>query len=490
MFKYKSMFILGLLAACQSASAQDRWPAFLGQGYAAIDSANLPVKWSPKENIAWKAKLSGKGQSSPVVWDDLAFVTSVAGSMKETCHIQAFSVKDGTIKWSQSIPASQTVRSNYFQSRSAPTPLVDAQRIVAFFETGNLVALNHQGEILWQRSLTDEFGPFESTIGLAASPAQLGDCLFLLVDHEGASYLMAINKADGVTKWKADRDSRVSYASPMVVNVAGQPQIVCSSAGTVEGFDPNTGEQLWSFEQVGGNSQNSPICFGDGMFLVGASPGMHDERESEARQSNLCMKIVRTDTGYEPQVLWRTTKAMSSFASPMTFKGYAYWVTKAGVLYCYDATTGDEVYRERLPQQCWATPFGIEDRVYFFGKDGTTAVIAAGPKFAVLAENQLWDPEEHPLANPGSRGGRSTHEHKEGETKEDTNMPKGPASRSQAGSQENGDAPKRPTQSEAEIAAARSQGENRFADPVQYGYAITNQGILIRTGEALYCVRP
>lgn len=469
----KILILVALLTGPNDGDPRNRWPAFLGHGHSEIRPDSVPVSWSPTEHIAWKTKLAGKGQSSPVVWGETAFLTSIEGSMKEKCHIQAIAVSRGEVLWTRTLSASQTIRSNYFQSRSAPTPLVDANQIVAFFETGNLVAVSHAGEVLWERSLTDEYGPFESTIGLAASPIQFQDRIIILVDHEGASYLLCLEKKTGETIWKVDRDSRVSYASPSIIPIAGQPQIVCSSAGSIEGYDPVNGERLWSFEEVGGNSQNTPMAFSDGYFLIGASPGMHDEREAIARESNLCMKVVKTDSGFEPKVLWKTSKALTTFASPIAYRGHAYWVTKVGVLYCFDLQTGEERYRQRIPQQCWATPFGIGDRIYFFGKDGATAVVAAGAEFKLLAENQLWDPSLTPPANPGSRGGRSTHE---ATTSSETE--------SEAKSRRAG-----PPQTEAEREAARSQGENRFADPVQYGFAITNQGIIIRTGEAVYCVR-
>lgn len=487
----KFAWLVAIFAFPTDPVAVDSWPAFLGQGHKEIKSGQVPVAWSPTEHIAWKVKLAGKGQSSPVVWGDTAFVTSIEGSMKETCHVTALAVSTGEVRWSKSLPASQTIRSNYFQSRSAPTPVVDSDCVIVFFETGNLVGLSHSGEVLWERSLTDEYGPFESTIGLASSPIQYENKIILLVEHEGPSYLLAVDKKSGENVWKVDRDSRVSYASPSVVPISGQDHIVCSSAGAIEGFDPASGERLWGVEDVGGNSQNTPLAFGDGTFLIGASPGMHDEREAIARESNLCMQVVKTDSGYEPKVLWKTTKALTTFASPIAYKGHAYWVTKAGVLYCFDLQSGEEKYKERIPQQCWATPFGIEDRIYFFGKDGATAVVAAGPEFKLISKNELWDPSVAPPTNPGSRGGRSTHEHADEIAKDQSSSaagrPKAPSEQDkpEAGTSGRGG----PPQTEAEREEARSQGENRFADPVQYGYAITSQGIIIRTGEVVYCVR-
>ncbi len=193
---------------------------------------------------------------------------------------------------------------------------------------------------------------------------------------------------------------------------------------------------------------------------------MHNEKEDAASKSNLCMQVVKLEQGYRASVLWRAEKVMTTFASPMVHRGLAYFITKAGVVYCLDAETGEHRYFKRIKQQCWATPIGIDDRVYFFGKDGSTSVLSSGPEYQLLSENQLWDPSISPPTSPG--GGRSVgHEHEKGlePTKSD-------------------DASRKQREQEA-----REQGENRFADPVQYGVAMTDRGIIVRTGEVLYCIR-
>lgn len=498
-----------------------QWPGFLGAGASAVDPRTIPLQWSPTENIAWKTKLPGRGQSSPVIWNDKVFVTSIDGAMKDRCFVTALDLADGHELWQHSVEASQKVRSNYFQSRSAPTPVVDADRVYAFFETGNIVALTHDGKPVWSRSLTQDFGDFETNIGLAASLLQTNDSVIVLADHEGPSYLAALDKSTGKTRWKTDRDSRKSYASPSLVPVGEASQIVVSSDGTVDGYDPATGKLLWSFDEVGGNTSTTPLPIGNGRFLVSASPGMHGEREAAARKSNLVMQIEQTADGFQPKILWQT-ETMPSFASPIVHQGHAYWVNRAGVIFCYDAETGKQLFTQRA-QVCWQTPIGIGDRVYFFGKDGLTTVLSAGPEAKVLAENQLWDPEKMGSANLPGMGGRgsrdSQHNGHTGDrgtrpessqpttgqpddaklspkqpeaSARDTNQPATSARDGVAKSAPTGGRPAeagvnsggRP--SEAEM---RKQGENRFADPVQYGVAIVNGSLLIRTGEYVFCVR-
>jgi len=501
-----AIFITGLLLGGNPPSDQ-AWPAFLGQGATVINAETIPLSWSPKENIAWTAKLPGTGQSSPIIWGNRVFVTSIDGSMKDRCHVTAIELGGGKVQWSKAFPASQAVRANYFQSRSASTPTVDAERVYGFFETGNLIALTHSGEVIWQRSITDDYGLIESNIGLASSPLLVDECVVLLVDHEGPSYLLAVDAKTGTTKWKTDRDSRKSYSSPSLVTIGNSRHIVCSSDGSVDGYDPATGQRLWTFGEVGGNTSSTPLQFTDGNFLVGATPGMHNEREQAARRSNLCLMVEQTRDGFLPKVQWRTEKAMPSFGSPVVFRDRAYWVSSQGIVFCFDAKTGEQQYAQRTKQAAWVTPVGIGDRLYLFGKDGLTTVLATGSEFKILAENQLWDPEQvgsDPFGRDRARGRRGTT-HAEGggpatpvttpavtdpKTTTDSRKPLTAAPESTSSTTKaSEDAGRRPPLTDKEREEARSRGENRFADPIQYGVALVNGSIVIRTGELVYCVR-
>ncbi|MEZ6132271.1 MAG: PQQ-binding-like beta-propeller repeat protein [Planctomycetaceae bacterium] len=498
----------------EKAGSPERWPGFLGMGATAIDPATLPLEWSPTSNVSWQAELVGTGQSSPLIWGDKVFVTSIDGNMKEDCHVTALSLADGRKLWDFKTESAQPVRSNYFQSRSAPTPAVDAERVYAFFETGKLIALSHDGKEQWVRNLVEEFGEFEVRIGLASSVAQTDDSVFVLVDHEGPSYLLAVDKATGETKWQTERFSRQSYASPIVLDICGQPQVVVSSAGSVDGYDPATGEQMWTMEGVGGNRSTTPLPFGDSRFLISASPGMHDEQLDEAKESNFAMQVVKTDDGFETKVLWKVAKAMPSFGSPMVHQGLAYWVNNVGVLYCFDAETGESVYTKRSGQLCWATPLALGDHIYLFGKDGLTTVIAAGRDFNIIAKNELIEGAVE--AGEADVKRREERGHQHGGTSDDPSKETKPAGDATAdigsneqperrGGRPGGDSSQgrgsnetgggRPTRPAADGNSSENGGRpstrdgRTFADPVQYGYAAVNGSLVIRTGGKVYCLR-
>ncbi len=544
--------VLTTFYACfgdESPSMPERWPGFLGAGSTPIDPATLPLQWSPTTNVSWQAELTGAGQSSPVIWGDRVFVTTIDGAMKNDCLITAASLSDGTILWSYRTESAQPVRGNYFQSRSAPTPAVDAHHVYAFFETGKLIALTHEGKEAWVRNLPEEFGEFEVRIGLAASVAQTDDSVFVLVDHEGPSYLLSVDKMTGETKWKTERFSRQSYASPIVMTIAGQPQIVISSAGSIDGYDPVTGKQFWTMEGVGGNRSTTPLTFGDGRFLVSASPGMHDEQLDEASKSNFAMQVERSGDEFTTRVLWKAEKAMPSFGSPMVYQGLAYWVNNVGVIYCFDAETGEAVYTKRSGQLCWATPLGMGDHIYFFGKDGLTTVIAAGREYKLLAKNELIEGAEaageadvkrresrghqHGGGKPESaekaksdpaaaEATESTEKTPDAEKTEGATVPTTAAVSTAANDSTANDEKSEPSSDNSGTGSGRRgrgrggnpEGSRRnggdgtgsregqeggeeprtrdgriFADPVQYGYAAVNGSLVIRTGSRLYCLR-
>ena len=422
----------------------ETWPGFLYSPPPSLTATTLPLQWSPTENVAWRTALPGYGQSSPVVWNGTVFVTSIEGDNKETNHVVALRLSDGAEVWRKSFASSTPVANSLYVSRAAPTPTVDLRHVYAFFESGDIVALTHAGDVAWQRSLTKDYGPLKAEFGLAASVAQDEASVFLLVEHDGPSYLLALDKETGETRWKVPREARISWSSPMLLEIDGVPQVVINSVGSVDSYAPETGDLLWSAAGLGGNTVASPQLAGTNMILVGASPGRDGKNADLARGSNLALRLEREGQTWKPTTAWQLKGPMSSFASPIAHKDYAYWINRAGVMTCIDIRSGEEMYSERLEESCWATPLVVEDRVYCCGKDGVTTVIAAGPTFKKLAVNRLWESESVVI---------------------------------------------KPAIVEKESTPERRAAAANFAAPVQYGAAAIEGSLLIRTGAALYCLR-
>ncbi|MEQ9406596.1 MAG: PQQ-binding-like beta-propeller repeat protein [Fuerstiella sp.] len=440
--------LLFTLCACRAEERSDgasgRWPGFLGAGASELKPETVPVSWSPDQNIAWSMPVPGYGQSSPVIDNGRVFLTSVAGDNKQTLNVICLNLQNGETVWTHRSESSFPEENSVYISRAAPTPVVDSSGVYAYFESGDMIALTTDGEFLWQKSLSTDYAKPTNEFGLSASPVQTDQHVIILVDDPGKAYLVALNKSDGSQAWKTDRTARTSWSSPALVQIEGEAQVVCSSAGTVDGYNAATGELAWTVTDVGGNTAATPLEAGNGRFLIAASPGRRGENVELAKESNGLMEVRRTRNEWIADFVWKTPDATPSWASPVIHQNLAYWVNRVGVVYCLNAATGEEVYTRRIKQSAWATPVGVGDHLYIFGKDGLTTILAAGPEFTVVAENALWSEEAPPVNNV-------------------------------------------PTAKETSEERRRSAA--MFARPTLYGIAIVDGSIVFRTGSQVYCVR-
>lgn len=383
------------MLVCATLQAGDNWSSFHNGGNTSVDRGSLPLRWTPDDGIAWSARLPGYGQSAPVVWNSRLYLTAVEGDDKESNILLACDTRTGEPLWTRSTAATVTVKNSYMVSRAAPTPLVDSGGVYVLFESGDLRAFSHDGQPVWQRALFDgKDRAFQNGHGYGASPAQTQEAVIVLVDHRGPSYLMAVSKKTGDTLWKTERSSRSSWTSPHVVQIGNRTQVVVSSSGTVDGYDADTGEALWSHTGVSGNLIPSASVAGD-RVLVGAAVSRTDPDARSATASNCCLQIT-PDSAAGFRLLWKADKAVCDYTSPLVHHGHVYYINKVGVVYCLDAATGQQRYAHRIGHPCWAQPIASGDRVYFFGKDGVTTVIAAGPEFEALATSHLWHPDTPP----------------------------------------------------------------------------------------------
>ena len=457
-----SLLLLSLILGADADPTQ-MWPGFRGDGSSTSTAKNLPLTWSPTENLSWRTPLPGYGQSSPVVWGGRAFVTAVDGDQKEKLFVVAVDVKSGKAVWKKEFAASQTGKNNPMMSRAAPTPVVDAERVYAFFESGDVMALTHAGDLKWERSLSKDYGAFKNNHGVGSSPAQTDKAIVILIDDLGVSYLVALDKATGKNLWKVERTSRSSWTSPVITKIDGKSAVLISSSGTLDAYDAATGKLLATLGGFVGNNIPSPAVVGD-LVVLGAGENRMKPDAAASAKSNCCVRLTIKNDAISFEPVWNGKKAISQHASPLVHNGRAYFVTKSGLVHCIDMKSGEELYAERVDNPCWATPVGAGEHIYFFGKDGVTTVIKSGPDFEKVATNRLWSATDF-----------ATRRDEAKKRAADT-LPKPPEGK--------GPGAGAPLPKE-ELDAARYSA----VGDVVYGVAAVEGLFVIRTGTELHCVR-
>lgn len=475
--RYMLVWIIatGLAHTASSPSAfgtDNIWPSFQGIGRLdkSVDSKMIPLEWSDSKNVAWVTELAGYGQCSPVVWGNKVFLTSVDSPTKQQQRVFCIDLKTGTIEWTHEQSSKYESKNADMMSRSAPTPVVDANAVYASFEVGDVVALNHKGEQLWRVDLVERYGEIQSNHGLSSSLAQSDSLIFAWVQRSTDPYITALDKKSGSEVWKLATPPGTSWSSPVMLPMAdGDVHLVVSSSGrsaprpprggdgasTAEapsalpptpgyllGLAPESGRELWRLEGLTGNSSPTPCFVEPGKLIVGASPGREGGPSKEAIGTNGLVQIKKEGSGYKAEYIWRATKANCGFCSPVVHKGLAYFADRQGIVHCLETETGKEVFVERLNQSIWATPLAIEDRIYFVGETGKTEVIGAGKEVVRLASNELWSDDESP-ANPVPPG-----------------RPEG-----------------------------RGEGAPAMAKARQYAVIVAKDTLLIRRGDKLYAIR-
>jgi outer membrane protein assembly factor BamB len=405
-FCLRGAALVALLSA--PAFAGEAWTSFQNAGHLDLKDTITSGEGSPFGTQLWTAKIPGYGQSSPVLWKNHVYVTSIEGPNRDTYHVAAYDIGDGKPLWDRTFKNPSPVESTSYISRASSTPAVDEKGLICFLEGGIVLALSHDGDARWQRDLVAEFGPIDSRHGVSASIEQQKDRVFVWVERTTDPYVLAVDKTSGKDVWKVPGVGGTSWSSPRLVPVDGGEHLVLSAIGSLTGLDPQTGKKLWKLEGVVGNSTPTPMPLGRGRFLIGATDGRGEMTSAgKPAESNGVVAIRKGDDGkWTADYVWRSKRATSSFGSPMAAGGNAYIVNRTGVLYCLDLETGEERYVERTPESVWCTPVADDHAVVLFGKGGTITVVAKGPEFKVLGSMKLWtdEPPMEPAPPPRPMG--------------------------------------------------------------------------------------
>jgi outer membrane protein assembly factor BamB len=359
----------------------------------------LPLHWSTESNVLWRTEIPGQGWSSPIVWQDRVFVTT-ATQNGARCHVICLDRKSGKVLWNEAVFEQVPLRKEGKNSYATPTPVTDGERVYAVFGDGSVVALRFDGSLVWTNREVQHY----SRHGLGASPV-IHDGL-LIMPYDGSNrvnkpgewpnnndeerlgwqipwdraIIVALDVKTGRRVWTGKRGkSRIAHVSPVILQEGTAAQLISCAGDTIQGFNPETGELIWTVYSQGEGVTPSPVI-GDGLIFT--SSGFE---KTTLRTVRLGGKGDVTAT----HVAWEQRKGAPTQPSLLYAKPYLYTITDKGVAYCLKPDSGEIVYEERVGGNFSASPVYADGRIYVLSEEGVTSVIAPGPEFQLLARNSL-----------------------------------------------------------------------------------------------------
>jgi outer membrane protein assembly factor BamB len=462
-----------LAAASIAAAALAQWPQFRGPAGSGVSpAAKLPVEIAPRTNAAWRTEVPA-AHSSPIIYGDRIFLTGAAHGKRTQLapgrvideggklYTICLDRRTGKMLWQREAPRPRIERYQPTNSPASPSPVTDGRLLYVFFGDFGLIAYSLDGDERWRLPL----GPFNNPNGHGSSPVLFEDLLVLLCDQDTGSYLLAVDKATGKTRWKADRsESTRSYSTPAIfLHKGGPAEVVIPGSFRLTSYNARTGEKLWWIDGMSWQPKSTPVVDGDIVYAhwwesggeaeaptetpefqealakfdadkdgkisraefapdprlergfgdndLGGD-GFVDERDWSAyrarRASRNALLAVRAggrgDLTQSPLILWRMQKFLPNAPSPLLYNGVMYLIKDGGILTSLDPATGRIHKQGRLPgalDTYYASPVAGAGHVYFMSQTGKMTIVKAAQDWEVVA---TVDFEEESFSTPAIAG--------------------------------------------------------------------------------------
>ena len=423
-------------SASQPTDFEKNWHHWRGP-YAtgvAVD-ATPPITWSETENVRWKVAIPGTGHASPIIWEDKIFIqTAIKGAEQKVetsggdddnpfssflqgrrggnaianaykFDLLAISRTDGSILWQKTLlkvnPHEGIHQDGTYASNS---PVTDGEHVYAYFGSRGLYCLDMEGNLKWEKDVGTMYK--SNTFGEGSSPVLYGDTIVIVQDHEGDSFITALDKRTGDVLWKTERDEGTTWSSPIIVEQDGKPQVITTGTKRVRSYDLATGKLLWEGNGLTPNAIPSPVASNGFAYLMSGFRG-------NALQA-ISLSEAKGNISDSDALVWEYDRDMPYVPSPLLYGDIIYFLkSNNGVLSAFNTKTGEAHYGPvRLDDVSgvYASIVGAADRVYITGRNGVVNVLQHGPEFKVVAKNSLDDSFNASPAITGSelylRGGQ------------------------------------------------------------------------------------
>lgn len=422
--------ILVLLAAAGLAAAQENWPQWRGPlQNGLVDSAALPLAWSPTENIIWKTALPSWSAATPIIWGDRIFITSPSPAEVKPAAapdpgqrrggragrdpggakllLLCLSKKDGRLLWERVLDEKNELHNK--QNNSTPSPVTDGSRVWTVTGTGKVAAFDMDGKLLWGKDLQKDYGPFGHNFGYGSSPLLFEGNLYIEVLHgmktDDPSYVLSLDGATGSVRWRQERptdaegESPDAYTTPVLLQFGGQAQIVISGGDYVTGHEVRTGKEIWRaaglnpLKRTNYRIVPTPITVGGLIY-------------APTRQKPLlALKAGGTGDVTSSHLVWKYGgSGTPDVPSPVCDGRYLYLVDDRGLVTCLEAKTGALIWGPEKTTDgiVSASPILAGSTLYVLNENGVTSVCSVGAAFALIGTNAL--DGTYTLASPAVSG--------------------------------------------------------------------------------------
>ncbi len=383
-------------AFANSEERAQQWPRFRGPGGAGISAyANIPTQWNGKagDGILWKSKVPLPGRNSPVVWKDRVFLS---GADPNGRQVYCFDAAKGQLLWTGDVPTVPLPKDKELKLMEdtgyAPsTVATDGRRVYAIFPTGDVAGFDFQGRRLWHKNL----GLPDSSYGYASSLETYEKLVLIQFDQgdgtEGKSRFIALDGQSGKVAWEAKRGTPNSWTTPVVVDVAGQPQLITVAKPFVISYNPANGTELWRAECVGGDVAPSAIYAGGLVIAI------------EPYSQVVAVKPTGQGDVSKTHVAWRMEDSGPDICSPVSDGKYVYTLESGGLLLCCNVQDGKKLYEMDVKEECRASPSIVGDKLYLLDMKGIMHIAQTGPEYKEIATCELG---EECFASPAFADGR------------------------------------------------------------------------------------
>ena len=407
----RALLVLVCAVASQGALRAADWAGFRGpSGNAVSEATNLPETWSDSEHLAWKVELPGMGSSSPIIVGNRVFVTCYGGYGVDrnkpgkqedlSRHLVCVDLKTGKIQWDKSVKATlpEDDYTGFIAEHgySSSTPTSDGKNVYVFFGKSGVLAFDLEGNQLWQTSVGT--GSDFMHWGSGTSPVVHGDLVFVNASAESQA-LVALSTKDGHKVWTSPAEGFAnSWSTPSLVDVpGGKTELVVNVPYELWGFDPESGDLLWTCTGIEEQTINASMVSRNGIvYALGGRRG-----------TCLAVRAGGRDDVTKTHVVWKQD-AGSSTPSPVLYGDHLYWVNDQGTAFCLDADSGEVVFKERISgaRGLYASVVAAENKLYAVTRRDGTFVLDAGPEYKKLAHNQFASDTSDFNASPAISDGR------------------------------------------------------------------------------------